>query len=151
MHYRNLKYYLSKGWILTKVHKILEFKQSAWMKPYIDFNTQKRKEATNEADKNLFKLLNNAVYGTTVENMRKRMKVRVTINEKEFLKHASRSTYINHNIYGKNFVVIHEKKEILKLNKPIYVGCTVLELSKLVMYEFKKCFLSFSFQNKNYF
>ena len=121
------------------------------MKPYIDFNTQKRKEATNEADKNLFKLLNNAVYGTTMENMRKRMKVRVTINEKEFLKHASRSTYINHNIYGKNFVVIHEKKEILKLNKPIYVGCTVLELSKLVMYEFKKCFLSFSFQNKNYF
>ena len=54
VHYRNLQYYLSKGWILKKVHKILEFKQSAWMKPYIDFNTQKRKEATNEADKNLF-------------------------------------------------------------------------------------------------
>ena len=58
IHYRNLPYYLSQGWILKKVHKILEFKQSAWMKPYIDFNTQKRKEATNEADKNLFKLLN---------------------------------------------------------------------------------------------
>ena len=52
VHYRNLQYYLSKGWILTKVHKILEFRQSAWMKPYIDFNTQKRKEATNKADKN---------------------------------------------------------------------------------------------------
>ena len=51
MHYRNLKYYLSKGWILTKVHKILEFKQSPWMKPYIDFNTERRIEATNEADK----------------------------------------------------------------------------------------------------
>ena len=59
-HYRNLQYYLSKGWILTKVHKILEFKQSPWMKPYIDFNTERRIEATNEADKNLFKLLNNA-------------------------------------------------------------------------------------------
>ena len=58
VHYRNLQYYLSQGLILKKVHKILEFKQSAWMKPYIDFNTQKRKEATNEADKNLFKLLN---------------------------------------------------------------------------------------------
>ena len=58
VHYRNLKYYLSQGLILKKVHKILKFKQSAWMKPYIDFNTQKRKEATNEADKNLFKLLN---------------------------------------------------------------------------------------------
>ena len=57
VHYRDLKYYLSKGLILTKVHRILEFKQSAWMKPYIDFNTERRKEATNEADKNLFKKL----------------------------------------------------------------------------------------------
>ena len=62
VHYRNLKYYLSKGLILKRVHRVLELKQSAWMKPYIDFNTQKRKEATNQADKNHFKLLNNAVY-----------------------------------------------------------------------------------------
>ena len=57
VHYRDLKYYLSKGLILAKVHRILEFKQSAWMKPYIDFSTERRKEATNEADKNLFKKL----------------------------------------------------------------------------------------------
>ena len=63
VHYRNLKYYLSRGLILKRVHRVLELKQSAWMKPYIDFNTQKRKEATNQADKNHFKLLNNAVYG----------------------------------------------------------------------------------------
>ena len=74
VYYRNLKYYLSKGVILKKVHKILKFKLSAWMKSYIDFNTQKREEATNEADKNLFKLLNNAFYGKTMENMRKRIK-----------------------------------------------------------------------------
>ena len=65
IRYRNLQYYLSQVWILKKVHKILEFKQSVWMKPYIDFNTERRKEATNEADKNLFKSLNNVVYGTT--------------------------------------------------------------------------------------
>ena len=70
---------MSKGWILTKVHRILEFKQSPWMKPYIDFNTERRKEATNEADKNLFKLFNNAVYEKIMENMRKRMKIRVII------------------------------------------------------------------------
>ena len=129
VHYRNLKYYLSKGWILIKVHEILEFKQSPWMKPYIDFNTERRKEGTNEADKTLFKLLNNAVYGKTMENMRKRMKIRITKTPKDFLKYASRDTYISHNIFGKNFVAINERKESIKLNKPIYVGCTVLELS----------------------
>ena len=72
MHYRNLKYYLSKGWILTKVHKILEFKQSAWMKSYIDFDAERRKEAINEVDKNLFKLLNNAVYEEKNENKDKK-------------------------------------------------------------------------------
>ena len=119
------------------------------MKPYIDFNTERRKEATNEADKNLFKLFNNAVYEKIMENMRKRMKIRVIITQKEFLKYASRLTYINHNIYGKNFVVIHEKKEVLKLNKPIYLGCTVLELSKLAMYEFYYDFLMEKCENFN--
>ena len=130
---------------IKRVHRILEFKQGDWMKPYIDFNTQKRKEATNEADKNFFKLLNNAVYGKTMENMRKRIKIRITTKEKDFLKYASRPTYISHKNFGRNLVVIHEKKELITLNKAIYVGCTVLELSKLTMYKFyygfvkKKC------------
>ena len=68
--------------------------------------------------------------------MRIRIKVKTTTNEKEFLKYGSRPTYIGHKKFGKNLVVIHEKKELLTLNKPIYVGCTVFELSKLVMYEF---------------
>ena len=101
VHYRNLKYYLLQGLVLKKMHKILEFKQSAWMKLHIDFNTQKRKGGTNEADKNLFKLLNNAVYGKTMGNMRKRIKIRIIKNEKDFLKYASRPTYINHDIFGK--------------------------------------------------
>ena len=115
------------------------------MKSYIDFNTQRRKEATNEADKTLFKLLNNVVYGKTIENMRKRIKIRTRTNEKDFLKYYSRPTYVGHKKIGKNLVVIHEKKELLILNKPIYVGNTVLELSKLTMYKFyydfvnKKC------------
>ena len=77
--------------------------------------------------------------------MRKRIKIRITTNEKDFLKYVSRHTYIGHEKFGKNLVVIHEKKELLTLNKPIYVGNTVLELSKLAMYKFyydfvkKKC------------
>ena len=71
--------------------------------------------------KNLFKLLNNAVYGKTMENMRKRMQIRTTTNEKYFLKYASRTTYIGHKKFGNKLVVIHEKKELLTLKKPIYV------------------------------
>ena len=141
LHYRNLKYYFSQGLILKKVLIILEFIQSAWMKLYIDFNTQKRKEATNEADKNQFKLLNNAVYGKTMENMRKIIKIRIIENEKDLTKHIARLTYINYDYYGKRLIVIHEKKEQLTLNKRIYVGNAVLELSKLEMYKFNYNFM----------
>ena len=97
------------------------------MKPYIDFNTQKGKKATNEADKNHFKLFNNAIYSKTMENMRKRIKIGIIKKEKGLIKYASRPTYINHDIFGKRLVAFHEKKELLTLNKPIYAGCTVLE------------------------
>ena len=96
------------------------------MKPYIDSNTQKRMEATNEADKNLFKLLKNAVYGKSMENMRTTTKIKIIKESNDCLKYTSRPTYINPNIFGKNFLAIHEKPEELKLNKPTYVGCTVL-------------------------
>ena len=99
------------------------------MKLYIAFNIQKRKEATNEADRNSFKLLNNAIYSKTMENMRKRIKIRIIKTEKDFIKYASRPTYINHNIFGKRLIAIHEKK-------PICVGCTLLKLTKLGMYKF---------------
>ena len=102
VHYRNLKHYLSQWLVLRKVHNILEFKQSAWMKSYIDFNTQERKEATNEADKNQFKLLNNAVYGKTMKNMKKRIKIRIIKNEKDLKKYTSRPTYINYDYMVKH-------------------------------------------------
>ena len=121
------------------------------MKACIEFNTERIKGATNEADKNLFKLLNNADYGKTMENMRKIIKIRITTNEKDFLKYSSRATYISHNIFGRNLVAIHEKKEIVKLNKPIYAGCTVLESSKLAMYEFYHDFLKQKCENAKIF
>ena len=90
------------------------------MKPYIDFNTKKRKEATNEADKNHFKQLNNAVYGTTMENTWKIIKIRVVKNDKDFIKYTSRPTCVNWKVFENNLAAIHEKKVSLTLKKLIY-------------------------------
>ena len=87
------------------------------MKPYINFNTRKRKEATNEADKNHFKLLNKAVYGKTIENMRKRIKIIVVKNAKDFIKYTSRPTCVNWKVFENNLAAVHEKKIPLTLNK----------------------------------
>ena len=129
-HYKNLQLYLSLGIKLTKIHTVLKFKQSDWMKKYIDFNTEKRTNAANSFEKDFFKLMINSVYGKTMENLRKRINVRLVNNEKDFLKYTSRPTHITHKIFGKNYAVIHEIRPVLTLNKPIYVGFTVLELSK---------------------
>ena len=93
-------------------------------------------QATNESDKNFFKLMINSVYGKTMENMRKRMKIRTVTNEKDCIKYSSRPTFKNSIIFGKNLVAIHDKPEEISFNKPIYVGCTVLEESKLEVYKF---------------
>ena len=111
------------------------------MKPYIDFNREKRMQATIKADKNFFKLMINSVYSKTMKNMRKRMKIQIVTNKKDCLKYSSRPTFINSNIYGKNVVTIHEKAEEIRLTKPIYVGCAVLEESKLEMKKFWNDFL----------
>ena len=129
IHYRNLQQCLEREMKLKKIYRVLKFKQKDWMKPYIDFNTQKRKEATNEADKNHFKQLNNAVYGTTMGNMRKRIK-RVIKNAKDFIKYTSRPTCVNWKVFENNLAAIHGKKISLTSNKPIYVEFTVLEINK---------------------
>ena len=136
VHYRNLQLYLSLGIKLTKIHRVLKFKQSDWMKKYIDFNTEKRTNAANSFEKDFFKLIINSVYGRTMENLRKRINVRLVDNEKDFLKYTSRPTHITHKIFDKKHAAIHEITSVLTLNKPIYVGFTVLELSNGLMYDF---------------
>ena len=111
------------------------------MKKYFDFNTEKRTHAANNFEKDFFKLMINSAYGKTMENLRKRTNVRLVNNEKNFLKYTSRPTHITHKIFGKNYAAIHEIKPVLTLNKPIYVGFTVLELSKWLMYDFHYNFI----------
>ena len=97
------------------------------MKKYIDFNTEKRMNAANDFEKDFFKLMISSVYGKTMENLRKRISVWLVNNAEDFLKYTSRPTYITCKIFSENFAVIHEIKPVLILNKPIYVGFTVLE------------------------
>ena len=132
VHYRNYQLYLSLGMKLTKIHRVLNSKQSDWMKKYIDFNTDFL---------NFFKLMINSVYGKTIENLRKRINVRLVNNEKDFLKYTRRPTYITHKMFGKDYAAIHKIKPVLMLNKPIYVGFTVLDLSKWKMYDFHYNFI----------
>ena len=88
---------------------------------------KKRKNATNDSEKDFFKLMVNSVYGKTIENLRKRINVRLVSNKKDFLKYTSKPTYVTHKLFNKDFAAIHEIKPVLMLNKPIYVGFTVLD------------------------
>lgn len=93
--------------------------------------------------------MNNSVYGKCMENMRNRIKLRVTTNEKDFVKYVSRPTFVSRKILGKDFVVIHKKQKEVRLNKPIYEGAAVLDLSKLVMYKFSREFINKKCKNTN--
>ena len=115
------------------------------MKKYIDFNTEKRKNAANNFEKDFFKLMINSVCGKTMENLRKRINVRLVNNAKDFLKYTSKPTYVTYKLFDEDYAAIHEIKPVLVLNKPIYVGFTVLDLSKWNMYDFHYNFIKKSF------
>ena len=137
--------YLSLKIKRTKIYRVLQLKQSNWMKKYIDLNTKKRMCATNDFEKDFFKLMINSVYGKAMGNLRKMIIVRFVNNKKDFLKYTSRPTYVTHKLFNKNFAAIHEIKPALILSKPIYVGFTVLDLSKWLMYDFHYNFIKKSF------
>ncbi|CAG2215764.1 unnamed protein product [Mytilus edulis] len=136
VHYRNLKLYLSLGMKLTKIHRVMTFEQRPWLKTYIDFNTEKRKLATNEFEKDFFKLMNNAVFGKTMENLRKRTDIKLLNDQSKARKLISKPTFHAFKIFNDDLVAVHMLKQRLYLNRPIYVGFTILDLSKTLMYDF---------------
>ena len=145
LHYRNLQLYIDLGLKVSKVHRVLEFNQSPWLKQYIAFNTEKRKNAKNAFEKEFFKLMNNSVFGKTMENIRKRVDVRLVTDEKKLLKLTSKPTYVSCKIFNENLVAVHKIKETITLNRPAYVGMSILDLSKTLMYDFH-----YKYIKKNY-
>ena len=135
LHYRALQLYESLGMVLGKINRVMKFKQSDWLKSFVMFNTAKRMNAANEFEKSFFKLIINSVYGKTMENVRKRVNVKLINNKKKYLKVVSRPSFVSRRILDKNLVAVHKIKPVLLLNKPIYVGFSILELSKMIMYD----------------
>jgi hypothetical protein len=136
IHERNLKQAIEAGLVLKKIHRVLEFNQKPWMKEYIEFNTEKRKMAKNDFEKDFFKLMNNSVFGKTMENVRKRQNFMLISDTVKFEKYASKPNFINGVIFNENLVGVHYIQEKIMLNKPIYVGFSILDISKTLMYDF---------------
>ena len=148
LHYRNLQLYLSLGLKLKKIHRVLEFDQSPWLKQYIDFNTQKRTFAKNNFEKDFFKLMNNSVFGKTMENIRKRVDVRLVTSKEKLLKLSSKPTYVSSKIFNENLVAVQKIKETLTMNRPAYIGMCILDLSKTLMYDFHYNYIKQNYGNK---
>ena len=132
----NLKFYLDKGLKLDKINKGIRFYQERWLKKYIDDNTELRKNSTDESAKNFYKLMNNAVYGKTMENVfsRKNFKLISNKNADKLTKLTRDPKFKKEYILTENLTVLEFDKEEIKFDKPIYVGFSILELSKLHMY-----------------
>ena len=132
-----LKFYIRHGMVIDKVHEIISFKQSKWLETYINFNTQKRNQAVNDFEKDFYKLLNNAFHGKTMENVRNGCKIKFIKKDEtnKIIKRQSKLTFNGIHKQYENYDSYTFKQNEVLMDKPIYLGFSVLELSKLHMYE----------------
>ena len=137
IHYRNLIQCLKAGMKLKKIHRGIRFIESEWMKPYIEMNTNLRTKAKNNFEKDFFKLMNNSVFGKTMENIRNRVVVKLVSKEDQLRKLVAKPNFCGPlKIFSEDLVSVHMKKTNLIMDKPVYLGMCILDLSKTIMYEF---------------
>ena len=136
VHIRALELALNHGLKLTKVHRIIQFDQEAWLKPYIDMNTELRKNAKNDFEKNFLKLMNNAVFGKAMENVRNHRDIKLVTSDKRRSILVSEPNYHSSKCISKDLMIIEMRKVEVKMNKPIYLGQAILDISKTRMYEY---------------
>ena len=136
IHYKNLIQCLKAGLKLKKIHRGIKFIESEWMKPYIEMNTNLRTKAKNNFEKDFFKLMNNSVFGKTMENIRNRVNVKLVNTQEKFKKLSAKPNYRGRKIFSENLISVHMKKTSLTMNKPVCLGMCILDLSKTIMYDF---------------
>ena len=136
MHIRALKQALNHGLILKKLHRANWFNQEAWLKPYINMTSKLRTEAKNDFGNDFFKLMNNVVFGKTMENVRKYWDIKLVTTDKKRKQLISVPNYHQTRYFSENLMAIEMKKIEVKINKPIYLSMSILDISKTLMYEF---------------
>ena len=125
LHYENLKQYVSFGLKLTKIHRGIKFEESPWLEKYITHNTKLRTAAANEFEKDFFKLMNNSVFGKTMENIKNRVDVKLVNDKKQAEKLSAKPNFNHCNIFSEDLIAIHMKKTRLVFNKPVYLGMCI--------------------------
>ena len=128
VHIRSLKQALNYGLILKKVRREIQFNQEAWLKPYIDMNTELRKKAKNDFEKDFFNLTNNAAFGKTMENVRRHRDIKLVTTDKRSNRLVSEPNYHATKWFSENLLAIEMKKTKLKVKKPVYLGLSILEI-----------------------
>ena len=137
VHIRSLKQRLNHGLLLKKIHRVIQYNQEAWLKPYIDMNTELSiKQAKNDQDKDLYKLMNNSVFGKAMENVRKHRDIKLITTDKRRNQLVPEPNYHTTKWFAETLLAIEMKKTKVKMNKPVYLGLSILEISKTLMYEF---------------
>ena len=136
VHINSIKQALNHGLKLKKNHRIIEFNQEEWLKPYIDMNTELRKDAKNDFEKDPFKLVNNSVFAKAMENIRKHRDIKLVTTGKKRSKLVSEPNYHTIDLISEDLSILEMKKTKVKMNKPIYLGLSILEISKTLIYEF---------------
>ena len=136
IHIRVLKQVLDHGLVLERIHRCIRFRQSPWMKEYIDFNTKLRTAARNDFLKDFYKLMNNSVFGKTMENIRRHRDIKLVNNKEKYLKTVMKPNFKSGTLLGDDLMGCEMGKIKVVMNKPVYRGQAILDLSKLIMYEF---------------
>ena len=136
IHISALKQALNHGLKLSKVHRVIEFRQEEWLNQFIEMKTKLRMQAKNDFEKDFFKLMSNVVFGKTMENVRNHRDIKIVTIDKRRSILASEPNYHSTKYISKDVLIMEMKKVEVKMNNPIYLGQAILYISKTLMYEF---------------